>query len=68
MGEWAIFTIATAVICEVHAGGRALRSRVMREIARFGAVWTSSLGERPTEGDLIRVMLIRASEASAAAT
>jgi hypothetical protein len=39
----------------------------MRKIAGFGTVWTSPLGERPTEGDLIRVMLIRASEASAAA-
>jgi len=68
MGEWAIFTIATAVVCEMYASGRAFRSRVMREIARFGAVWTSSLGERPTEGDLIRVMLISTSEASAAAS
>jgi len=39
----------------------------MREIAGFGAVGASSLGERPAEGNLIRVVLIRASEASAAA-
>ena len=39
----------------------------MREIAGFGAVGTGSLGERPTEGDLIRIMLIRTSEASGAA-
>ena len=66
MGEWTIFTIATAVVCEVHTSGRAFRSWVMRKVAGFGAVWASSLGERPTEGDLIRVMLIRTSEASAA--
>jgi hypothetical protein len=39
----------------------------MREVASFYAVGTGSLGERPTEGDLIRVVLIRAGEASAAA-
>jgi len=67
MGEWTIFTIAATVVGEVHTSRRAFRSRVMREVAGFGAVGTSSLGERPTEGNLIRVMLIRASEASAAA-
>ena len=67
MREWAIFTIATTVVGEMHASRRAFRSRVVREIAVFGAVGTGSLGEWPTEGDLIRVMLIRTSEASAAA-
>ena len=39
----------------------------MGKIAGFGVVGTGSLGEWPTEGDLIRVMLIRASKASGAA-
>ena len=39
----------------------------MREIAGFRLVGTGSLGEWPTEGDLIRVMLIRTSEAPGAA-
>ena len=67
MGEWAIFTIAATIVGEVHASRRAFRSRVMREVASFGAVGTGSLGERPTKGDFIRVVLIRAGEASAAA-
>jgi len=62
MGEWTIFTIATTVVGEMHASRRALRRRVMREIASFGAVWTGSLGEWPTEGGLIRVMLMGANE------
>jgi hypothetical protein len=67
MGEWTIFTIATTIVGKMHASRRAFRSWIMGEIAGFGAIGASSLGERPTEGDLIRVMLIRASEASAAA-
>ena len=67
MGEWTIFATAAAVIGEVHASRRAFSGRLMGKVARFGAVGTSSLGERPTEGDLIRVMLIRTSKASAAA-
>jgi hypothetical protein len=67
MGEWTIFTIATTVVGEMHTSGRAFRRGIMREIAGFGAVGTGSLGEWPTEGNLIRVMLIRASEASGAA-
>ena len=67
MGERAIFTIATAVIGKVHASRRAFRSRIVGEIAGFGTVRTSSLGEGPTEGNLIRVVLIRTSEASTAA-
>ena len=68
MGEWTIFTIATTVVGEMYASGSAFRSWVMGKIAGLGAIWTGSLGERPTEGDLIRVMLIRTSEPSTAAT
>lgn len=67
MGEWTMFTIATTVIREVHTSRRAFRSRVMGEITSLGAVGTSSLCKWPTEGDLIRVMLIRTSETPAAA-
>ena len=67
MGEWTIFAAATAVVGEMHAGRRTFRSRLVRKVTGFGAVGTGSLGERPTEGDLIRIMLIRTSKASAAA-
>ena len=67
MGEWTIFTSTTTVVGEMHASGRAFSCRFVRKIAGFGAVGTGSLGEWPTEGDLIRVVLIRASEASGAA-
>lgn len=62
-----MFTIATTVVREVHTSRRAFRGRVMGEITRFGSVGTSSLGKWPTQGDLIRVMLIRTSETPAAA-
>lgn len=67
MGERTLFTTAATVIGEVHASRRAFGGRLMGKVASFGAVRTSSLGERPAEGNLIRVMLIRTSKASAAA-
>ena len=67
MGEWTIFAAATTVVGEVHAGRRAFRSRLVRKVTGFGAIGTGSLGKGPTEGDLVRVVLIRTSESSAAA-
>ena len=67
MGERTIFAAAAAVVGEVHAGRCAFRSRLVRKVTGFGAVRTGSLGEWPTEGDLVGVMLIRTSETSAAA-
>ena len=62
----AVRAVAAAVVGEVHAERRALRSRVVRERAGVGGVRAGALQEGPADRDLGRVVLVHAGEAAVA--
>ena len=57
---------APSVVGKVHAEWRALRSGIVGEIAAVSSVGTLALKKVPADGDLGRVVLIHACEATRA--
>lgn len=68
MWEWTVIAVAASVVGKMYTKRRALRCWIMRQLAVVGVVGTVALQEVPTDGDLGRVMLIHACQATTAGT
>jgi hypothetical protein len=66
--EVTIFPSASSVVGKMHAERRPFRGRVMREVTGFSRAGAVAMQKVPADGNLVRVMLVHASQTTAAGT